>query len=412
MRLLWLGHFLPYPPRGGNLQRSHHLLRVAAELHEVHLVSLTQRAILPSSESVREACDALRPLVASLSVHEIPADRSRARWYGLVVRALFDWRPYDELWFAQPTLHEAVAALVRSHGPFDLVHADTLSLWPNARRAAPAPVVVNHHNIESHIMRRRAEREPHPLRRLYFARDARKLARAEARVCPRAAMNLVVSDLDGQRLRQTAPGARVRVVDNGVDTAYFRPTAAPGRPGDLVFVGSMSWYPNADAARFLVDEIWPPVRASDPSVRLTVVGPNPPPDLLASASGDERLTITGFVEDVRPFLDDAGIYVCPIRDGGGTRLKVLDALSMAKPLVATALAVEGLGLEPEVDYLAAESPVDFVRQIGRLRRDPDLRARLGSGGRRLVQERYAWPAVGKKLAAAYDAALAPTPACR
>jgi glycosyltransferase involved in cell wall biosynthesis len=142
------------------------------------------------------------------------------------------------------------------------------------------------------------------------------------------------------------------------------------------------------------------------------VGPNPPPDLLASASGDERLTITGFVQDVRPFLDDAGIYVCPIRDGGGTRLKVLDALSMAMPLVATALAVEGLGLEPEVDYLAAESPADFVRQIGRLRKDPDLRARLGSGGRRLVQERYAWSAVGKKLAAAYDAARTPAPACR
>ena len=137
--------------------------------------------------------------------------------------------------------------------------------------------------------------------------------------------------------------------------------------------------------------------------RTVVIGRDPPGDVLAAAR-DAAVHVPGYVEDVRPYLAAAAIYVCPIRDGGGTRLKVLDALAMAKPLVATGLAVEGLDLVEEEHYLRAETPVDTVRQIRRLERDPDLSRRLAWSGRRLVEQRYSWEVIGARLNQAYQLA--------
>jgi glycosyltransferase involved in cell wall biosynthesis len=155
--------------------------------------------------------------------------------------------------------------------------------------------------------------------------------------------------------------------------------------------------------RYFLSEIWPALTADDPSRHVTFVGRDPPPELQAAAR-DPRIAVTGRVDDVRPYLDAASIYVCPIRDGGGTRLKVLDALAMARPVVATALAMEGLDIVAERHYLRAETPVEFVAQVRRLERDAALRRRLGEAGRDLVVRRYAWGTVGRKLDAAYGLA--------
>ena len=239
------------------------------------------------------------------------------------------------------------------------------------------------------------------MKRLYLENEARKLENFERSRCPSVDVNLTVSPLDGEGLREIAPGVCVRVVDNGVDVGFFRPTAAPrnGRRG-LVFAGGMDWYPNREAMLFFAQKIWPALVEDDPRRTVTIVGREPPPQVLA-ASRDSRVTVTGFVDDVRPYLDRAAIYVCPIRDGGGTRLKILDALAMAKPLVATALAVEGLDLQEGTHYLRAEKPAEFVEKIRRLERDGGLRDRLARAGRQLVESRFSWDAIGSKLEAAY-----------
>ena len=408
MRLLWLAHFVPFPPRGGNLQRSHNLLRWAASRHEVHLVALTQRAILPSDEDLADAKNALQPWLATMTVFDIPSDRSRARWWALAARAFFDPRPYEEVWLAQPAVHQAVTAVGRRVGGFDLVHADTLGMAQYFASAPGSATVVNHHNVESHITERRAQRDRNMFRRAYLARDAAKLRVSERRVCPLVSLNITVSALDAERLRVVAPGAVVEVVENGVDTEFFRPSGADPAPGTILFVASMTWYPNAEAARYLIREIWPRLRMSDPDARLKVVGPGPPAELVHLAQNDDRFSAPGLVDDVRPYFDEAEIYLCPIRDGGGTRLKILDALAMAKPMVATSVAVEGLGLEDGVHFLLAETPEAFVEQVGRLRREPTLRQRLGAAGREVVEARYAWSVVGLHLESAYSRALART----
>ena len=213
-----------------------------------------------------------------------------------------------------------------------------------------------------------------------------------------------MSALDGDRLAAVAPGAAVEVVENGVDLEYWTPSVEPPRERSLIFAGTLGWYPNRDAVEYLLSEVWPALLASNPDRRLTLVGRDAGP-MAAAAAADPRVAVTGFVPDVRPYMRAASVYVCPIRVGGGTRLKVLDALAMGKPLVATGIAVEGLDLVEGVHYLRAETPTEFVAQIERLELAADVRAALGAAGRRFVVERFGWNVIGRQLDRAYQRAL-------
>jgi len=400
LRILWLSHFVPYPPTGGNLQRSYHLLRQAAGHHRVHLVSLNMRAVLPTRDLVDDAVRELSRLCVRVDVFPNPWDRSSLHRLAIAGLSFFHPQPYDRNWLRSAALRAYLKSLAGTE-TFDLIHVDTVGLVPYATPFDGVPIVLNHHNVESQLAHRRAEREEHPFRRLYFRRDAGKLQRLERRVCAAVAVNLTVSELDAARLREIAPAARTCVIENGVDVDYFRPgVTGQSDTGGLVFAGTLNWYPNQEAVRYFLREVWPALLQDDPRRHVTFVGRDPPAEL-QEAARDRRVLVTGRVEDVRPYLDAAAIYVCPIRDGGGTRLKILDAFAMAKPLVATALAVEGLDVEDGRHYLRAETPGEFVAQIRRLEGDAPLRKRLGQAARDLVVGRYAWDAIGRKLDGAY-----------
>jgi sugar transferase (PEP-CTERM/EpsH1 system associated) len=406
MKLLWLSHVLPWPPKTGMLQRSHNLIRQAARRHEVSLFALNQSALLSNHEQVARGVAELESICARVRVHLIRTDRSRRLWAFLAVRALMSSQPYDVHWLRSRELSNELEAISRSE-TFDLIHIDTLGMVPFRRFFQGSASVLNHHNVESQMMSRRAKRERNVLVRSYLRNEARKLTHLEQRICPEVDLNITVSSLDSGRLRAVAPDARVHVVDNGVDLEFFRPNRPFGRPGaGLVFVGGMNWYPNREAMLFFVNDIWPALLEDDPRRTVAIVGAHPPAQVVA-ASRDPRLEVTGFAEDVRPYMQRASIYVCPIRDGGGTRLKVLDALAMAKPLVATRLAVEGLVLEEDRHYLRAETPAEFVAQIRRLEGNAGLRRHLAESGRQLVEARYSWDVIGRRLEEAYQGAVGP-----
>jgi glycosyltransferase involved in cell wall biosynthesis len=167
-------------------------------------------------------------------------------------------------------------------------------------------------------------------------------------------------------------------------------------------MGLLNCFPNRDAVSYFLTDVWPALVADDPRRRITIVGREPPPELFALAAGDTRVSILGNVPDVRPHLDAASIFVCPLRVGGGTRLKVLDALATGKALVATTLSVEGLDLADGEHYLRADTPAEFVAQIRRLEADAAVRRRLAQAGRQRVIERYGWERIGEKLGRAYE----------
>jgi glycosyltransferase involved in cell wall biosynthesis len=194
----------------------------------------------------------------------------------------------------------------------------------------------------------------------------------------------------------------VEEIPNGVDLKYFYQLNLDKEKHSLIFAGGMKWYPNRSAMLFFADKVWPLLKKEVPDVKMTVIGREPPAEIMSLARNDEHFRVTGFVDDVRPYIDKTMVYVCPIQDGGGTRLKVLDALAMGKPIVAHPIALEGIDIEPEKHVLVARTPEEFVSQIVRLFRDSSLYRRLSEEGRRLVLEKYDFEKIGEKLSRAYN----------
>jgi glycosyltransferase involved in cell wall biosynthesis len=405
MKVLWLSHFVPYPPRGhGSLQRSHNLLKAVASRHEVHFLALCPPGTLPSLDAVREAKRELSKVAASVDIVVLPPDPFRARHTLGAAFAFLQSASFWESWFWSATAFERLQRLARS-GNFDLFHLETIFLGRYLHAVPGVPVVLSHHNVESQLLASRAAGERRPWLKLFFTRESKKVAARERELVGNVAQNVVVSDLDSSRLRELAPTDAITTVPNGVDIEYFRANGThSAKPGTLIFVGGMDWFPNRDAMELFVAEIWPALLSDDSNRRMTIVGRKPPAAVVAAAQ-DPRLRVLGFVDDVRPHLENASIYVCPIRLGGGTRLKILDALAMSRPLVSTEFGVEGLGLTDGEHYLSASTPADFVRQVRRLEADPALRQRLGDAGREFVARHYSWPRVAESLEEAYAKAL-------
>jgi glycosyltransferase involved in cell wall biosynthesis len=407
MRVLWVCHFLPFPATGhGALQRTHQLLVRTARRHEVGVIAFARDETAAERETIEQARRELAPQLAFLDVVPLRAGAWQRRRIATAMKALVSRASFWELWFDREAGRTAVQARLRAFSP-EVVHLDTVLLAPYLTQLTTEPVVVTHHNIESDLLADRTSVMPHATR-WYMAREAAKVAARERVVASGVSANVVVSAEDGTRLRELAPAARTVVVPNGVDTDFFRNEPdVTVHPRSLVFAGGMDWYPNRIAIEWLAAEVWPVLARDRPDRTLTVIGKAPPPALVALGQTDSRVRVTGFVPDVRPYVHASEIYICPIHVGGGTRLKVLDALAMGRPLVSTAVGVSGLGLRDGVEYLHAETAEDFARCVRRLEDDRALRSSLAAAGRIAVTSRFAWDRVEDVFADSLTAASAP-----
>lgn len=400
MNLLWISQNVPYPPKTGVLQRNYNLLREAAKLADVYLLAVFKRDILPGEYDLEAAKRELGKLCRRIEIVDLPIESSRFRLYGTAFSSLFTSDPFSVNWIKDAGMRQQLRRMV-NEVKFDLVHIDTISLAAYRDEVQGLPKILNHHNIESHLFKRRIMYEANPLKRFYYSLEGEKLERYERQVCAEFDTNFTVSDLDMQRLLEFVPSARADVIANGVDVEYFSPGPEQIVPGNLIVASGMNWFPNRDAVIYMCDDIWPVLAEQMPDLSWTVVGADPPTQLLDLAAGDRRIEVTGFVNDVRPYLSRAEIYLCPMRDGGGTRLKILDALAMGKAIVCTTMACEGIAVTPEENVLLADSPAEFLKQIRRLREDSSLRHRLGSAARNFVIEHYSWGKIGNDLASVY-----------
>lgn len=404
MKVLWFSHLVPYPEAGlGVLQRSYHLVRELSRAHQIYLLAFVQRKIIGDllgdvDEGLKSAREHLSQYCARVEFLEIPSEASRSGRMWLAARSLAGGHPYTIRWL-QSRAARSVAAHWNASIDFDVVHFDTLSLAPYRGVFTRAARSLDHHNIESDMMLRRARIEKNPLKRGYFWQEGLRLQRYERRVCPDFDLNITCSSLDTERLKGVAPGVVATEVPNGVDTEYFRPNEKPQRSPSLVFAGNMSWYPNAAAMLFFVDRVWRALKAAFPGVTMDVIGGNPPSRLSALASRDGDFRVRGFVPDVRPYISRAAVYVCPIMDGGGTKLKILDALAMGKPIVAHPIACEGIGVRDGHDVIFAREPDEFIQSIVTLLGSPQRRAQLSANARCLAESSYSYAFIGRKLVA-------------
>ncbi|MBV8359054.1 MAG: glycosyltransferase [Deltaproteobacteria bacterium] len=265
-------------------------------------------------------------------------------------------------------------------------------------------LVLDWHNIESEVVARHSVNAATPLHRLYMRRVSQQLRRIETELLANCDLHLVTSGREERELLCRQPSAGIIVVENGVDARYFTQGSqgkddCSSRVGRyrILFVGAMDYSANIDGVSYFARQIWPRIHQAFPELIFTIVGRNPPERLRTMASGP-GIEVTGTVADVRPYYRDALAAVVPLRVGGGTRLKILEAMAAGVPVVSTRIGAEGLRIEPEKHFLEAETPGDFHTQVGRLRPDFNLWQRLSSLGRKLVEAVYDWNIIGSHLA--------------
>lgn len=320
-----------------------------------------------------------------------------------LARGLVGHWPYTVLNYTTSEMQEQLARLLQENH-FDAVQVESLLLaayLPILQAAQPRPLLVcDWHNVDSEVLLRYAEHAPNAARRLYAQATARRLARLERESMTLFDAHLTVSDRDRDQLRALAPSARVYTVENGVDAPAF--DLAPGQtpPHRIVFVGSMDYHPNVDAAVHFANQVWPQVHREQPGWVFTIVGRAPAPAVsaLAALPGIE---VTGTIDDVRPYYREAVAAVVPLRVGGGSRLKILEAMAARVPVISTTLGAEGLELRDGENIVLRDAPAQMAEALLDLAREPQRYGQLVEAAHALALERYDWTAVGAKLRRIY-----------
>ena len=385
--LLFLAHRVPFPPDRGDKIRGFNILRHFAGKHHVHLVAFADEF------ADREPAPEFRQMLASCTI--IPRTKANAM---AALQALATGRPVSLTAFADPAMQAAIAK-VRATAAIDRVHCYSGQMAQYLPRNVP--VIMDFADVDSMKFEQLASNARYPISWL-LRREARLLGSFERAVAARVSASLFVTDAEARLFREGGATGKILAVENGIDAGFFDPAAdfAPvDTPGPLiVFTGQMDYRPNVDAAAWFVGNVLPDLRARYPKLRLAIVGRSPTAAVRA-LSGD-GVIVTGAVPDVRGWLAAASVCVAPLQIARGVQNKVLEAMAMARPVVASAAAAEGIDHAGTI-RVAADAKAQ-VAMIGALLADPGGAARLGIAAREQVVSRYGWPA----RLAALDALMA------
>lgn len=411
MNILWLSHLIPYPPKTGALSRSCNLLRELCKYHTVDVIAFKQTALIApfyasESEGVLDAETHLKEYCQYFSYIDIPYEKQRLGKQWLAFKSLFTKSPYTINWLDAKAMHDAIALRLQEK-KYDAVHLDTISLLPYVNHLGDIPYTLTHHNIESHMLLRRANKQKNLLKKLYFWQEGKRLERLEKTTCEKTSINIVCSDLDEDRLLSINHSCKTATIPNGVDTQSFTPDIHLQENDHLVFCGVMDFYPNTEAMMFFVQQVWPKLKQLRPKVKMDIIGKQPPVELIEAVDATNDITLQGFVDELAPFINRAAVFVCPIMDGGGTKLKMLDAMAMQKAIVCHPVAAEGLNITDSVHALFASTPDEFIQQIVKLLDNKTLRLYLGENGRAHVQQHFTYTALGEQLSKVYNKLQSP-----
>ena len=388
-----------WPLDTGAKLRNYHLARVLAQRARVTLLAFNDHG---------ERLEQPSPDLENVYEQIATVKRDSAYNFAKVVRGLWGRTPLPVLNYTTESMKRALAGILSDYD-FDIVQVESIHLMaylPIIRAARKQPLVIcDWHNIESELMRRYSEREPNLLRQAYAGKTARLMGEFERRATREFDAHVVVSQKDSERLRALNPDARIFVIENGVDTAYYSDAQIEGataersdvpRKNRMVFVGSMDYHANIDGAISFAREVWPRLRERQPELVFTIVGRDPAPEVreFARVPGIE---VTGTVADVRPFYREAIAAVVPLNVGGGSRLKILEAMAAGIPVVSTTLGAEGLAVKPGENILIADTNDQLVEAIINVVENESQRQQLKTAGRALISDRYDWSRLGANL---------------
>jgi sugar transferase (PEP-CTERM/EpsH1 system associated) len=395
MHILWVKNELLHPLDKGGRIRTYEMLRRLRDHHRVTYIALDDGTITAEQRArALEYCDDLVIVPWRRSPLRGVA-RALAALGNLVSSLPFALAPYRSAAMAR-AIHEWCG---RMSGREAVVVCDFLTPALNVPEDLGCPVVLFQHNVEAMIWERRAKVASNPIVRLYMREQWRRMQNVERAQCLRFDHVVAVSPEDAAVFRDRYGVERVSSVPTGVDTEFFRPSGTVSRaPGSIVFTGSMDWMPNEDGMTFFVEEILPLVKRAVPEATLTIVGRNPTARVRALAEGRSDISVTGTVPDVRPYLEAASVVVVPLRIGGGTRIKIYEAMGMERAVVSTTIGAEGLDVVDDEHILLADDPQSFADAVVDLLRAPERAEQIGRQAASHVRAHFGWAAVAEQFA--------------
>lgn len=396
MKILWVKTDFLHPTNRGGQIRTLETLRHLHRRHEIHYVAYDNPRQPEGAARALEYCTRVYPVKRPVPNRGSPA------FFAQLGRNLFSKLPLAVGRYRSPEMRAQIASLLAVNA-YDTLVCDFLSVSPNFPDLSAA--VLFQHNVESAIWRRHAEHARGPLRRAYFRSQAGRMFECERDACRNAAHVVAVSANDAEQMRRLFGIANISEIATGVDLEYFhRPASAASNTCDLVFAGAMDWLPNIDGARFFISRILPLIRRARPQANLVLAGRSPSAEILAFAAADPAIQVTGTVPDIRPYLWNSTVAIVPLRIGGGTRLKIYEAMAAGVPVVSTGVGAEGLVVADGENISIADDPEAFAARCLELLDDGTLRRSRATAGLQLVSSNYSW----ERVAADFESVLEST----
>ena len=396
LKVLVLDEEIPYPPNSGKRIRTWNLLRRLARRHSVCLLCYGRRED-PAVTAVEEAGIRLRLV-------EPQAVRAGLDLYSRLLANVFSTFPHSVTKHYSARFQRELDSLLQRES-WDLIQCEWTPYARFVSDVRDVPILIASHNVESQIWERRARHAGNPLAKLFFRTQEWKMRRFERRAMLRASAVTAVTPSDVDTLHSWSI-PNITLVPNGVDLDCYSPAPELGNNNEILFLASLDWHPNVDALNYFVSEIFPLVREKRPETVLRIVGRQPAESLRKQLSGLPEIDFVGEVESVHAYLDRAAVVVVPLRIGGGSRLKILEALGAGKAVVSTSIGAEGLEVVPGEHLSIADTPAEFARRTEELLASPESRRRFGNCGRKLVIERYGWDSIAQRLESVWHATSA------
>jgi len=393
LNILFFSATVPYPAIDGGRIRVSNLLYHLCKIHKVTFLCFV------ASQSDEKGLQYLRDIGAE--VIGVKWNYSSPFTNFFLLKSAF--KPITIAKYYSRRMQKILNSLLKSRN-FDILHFEMLhtgQYLQNLKLDQQIKTILDQQNIDSVIWHRLAQTELSYFRRIAFYWQYRSFLKYETYLCKRFDRCLCVSEEDMKSLIEICPDISAEVIPNGVDPDYFTPSEIAEDENQLVFTGSMDWQPNEDAVLFFCQHIFPIIKSELPHIRFFIVGSNPTGRVL-DLRNIEGVNVTGLVDDVRPYIAESAVYVVPLRIGGGTRLKILQALAMKKAIVSTSVGYEGLDLEPDRDLIVSDEPGDFAARVIQLLRDKEMRKNLGENGRNLILRKYDWKSIASKLSSVYE----------
>lgn len=388
MKVLYLIPYSPANPVFGGALRIYHLLRHLYKYHDVTVAGFST----PKEE--KKLIKQFPLLAGKTHLVDYPYSDKSVRWS--LVKSLFtthsNWHQLTRSKLFQQKLDQLLAAesydIIQSEFPvMAMFHYDNSAIK-----------IIDSHNVEYDNFKRMAKVK-NPFKKLFYHLESYKFYREETAVCSQQDALFVTSERDISIFDQTVPGVPKYLIPNGVDTNYFQPFKTRPDPHSMVFVGMMKYVPNYDGITWFLDEIFPKILEKVPDATITIVGKNPPQSMLSRAN--KNIIVTGFVEDTRPYIEKSAVYVVPLRMGGGTRLKIMEALAVKKPIVSTSIGCEGIDVVNGESILITDKPDEFAARVIELFENPKRVTDLTDKGYELVKKLYRWESIGLQMDQAY-----------